>query len=251
MSRLWVASTLLAVACATGAPVGGALAVHEGYEPFSRPASPAAPPAPPLVPPEAPLVVAPPLARDTAVKTARNLVGSSRIVVGSRRYHDDCTGLVRAAYGELGVNLMGEAVRGDNGVTAIYRFASKHGRIFEGGRPLPGDLVFFRETYDRNRDGRNNDGLTHVGLVDDVEADGTVLVIHRVARGVVRYRMNLGHRDTAVSTDGRRWNDWLRSTTPGARPQLTGQLFAGYATLLPVESRLGDAARAAEPRQSF
>jgi hypothetical protein len=122
-------------------------------------------------------------------------------------------------------------------VAAIYRFAGRHGRVYEGGRPLPGDLVFFKETYDRNRDGRRNDGLTHVGLVDDVEADGTVVIIHRVARGVVRYRMNLGHPDQAASPQGRRWNDWLRTEQPGAPAQLTGQLFAGYATLLPTRGR--------------
>jgi hypothetical protein len=240
MPRRLLIALFTASACATGAPVGALLAENPGYEPFTRPATPIEP-VPTVVEgaPLPPLVVAP-LARDTAVKTARGLVGASRMVVGSRRYHDDCTGLVRAAYGELGVDLMSEATSGDNGVTAIYRFASRHGRIFDAGRPLPGDLVFFRETYDRNRDGRDNDGLTHVGLVDDVEADGTVVIIHRVARGVVRYRMNLGHPDMALSTDGHRWNDWLRSPSPGAKPRLTGQLFAGYATLLPVESRLAE-----------
>jgi hypothetical protein len=103
---------------------------------------------------------------------------------------------------------------------------------------VAGDLVFFKETYDFNRDGQANDGLTHVGLVDDVEADGTVVVIHRVARGVVRYRMNLAHPDTATSPTGARWNDWLRAEAPGAKPRLTAQLFAGYATLLPVEGHL-------------
>lgn len=218
--------------------MGAIVSASDRYEPFIRPAAPSEP-LPLEEPAPLPLAVAP-LARDTAVKTARGLLGESRIVVGPRRYHDDCTGLVRAAYGELGVDLMSEAARGDTGVMAIYRFASRYGRIYDAGRPIPGDLVFFRETYDRNRDGRDNDGLTHVGLVDDVETDGTVVIIHRVARGVVRYRMNLGHPDVALSTGGHRWNDWLRSPAPGAKPRLTGQLFAGYATILPVESRVGD-----------
>ena len=238
MPRHRIALLLLATACATGAPVGGALVIRDGYEPFSRPAAPGEPPPRTEEPASASLVLAP-QAREAALKTARALVGSSRIIVRSHRYPDDCTGLVRAVFDEVGVDLMREATSRDNGVTAIFRFATKHGHIFEGGRPVPGDLVFFKETYDRNRDGRNNDGLTHVGLVDDVEADGTVVIIHRVARGVVRYRMNLGHPDDALSTDGRRWNDWLRSPSVGARPQLTGQLFAGYATLLPIEARLG------------
>jgi hypothetical protein len=217
--------------CATGLPLGGPLVQEDGYQPFSRPGRP--PELPDVKAGGAPVDV-PPHARERAVQAARSLLGASELVVAQRRFGDDCTGLVRAAYAQVGVDLMQEGRSSDTGVAAIYRFAGRHGRLYEGGRPLPGDLVFFRETYDRNRDGHLNDGLTHVGLVDDVEADGTVVIIHRVARGVVRYRMNLGHPDQAASPQGRRWNDWLRSEQPGAPAQLTGQLFAGYATLLPV-----------------
>jgi hypothetical protein len=226
---------LVTCACATSAPVGGRGALAEGYVPFTRSAAPAVIP-PSTVADTTPLVV-PPGARISALDTARHLVGKRQIAVGTRRFGDDCTGLVRAVYSQAGVDLMADGSGGDNGVTAIWKFAARHGRIFEGGRPLPGDLVFFRDTYDLNRDGRNNDGLTHVGVVDDVEADGTVVVIHRVASGVVRYRMNLEHRDQPTDPDGHRWNDWLRAEQAGAKPRLTGQLFAGFATLLPVESR--------------
>jgi peptidoglycan DL-endopeptidase CwlO len=240
MGRSSITLLFLAPACAMSAPVGGGSWIADGYRPFSWPAALGTEPAPPIritEPSPPPLA---PQAREAAVATARRLIGASRIVVGTHRYHDDCTGLVRAVYGELGVDLMTEAETGDNAVTAIYRYTSKHGRVFDGGRPLPGDLIFFRETYDRNRDGRRNDGLTHIGLVEEVQADGTVLVIHRVPRGVVRYRMNLGHPDATFSADGRRWNDWLRSPTPGTWPRLTGQLFAAYGTLLPTESRPGN-----------
>ncbi len=231
---LSAAMWLLATGCATGAPVGGRHFYVERYEPFSRPASgreiPDASPAD-----AAPLELASG-SRETVVVTAQGLVGKTKLVVKGKRYGDDCTGLVRAVYEPLGVNLLADAAPGDNGVTAMWRFAAKHGRIFEGGRPLPGDLVFFKETYDLNRDGQPNDGLTHVGVVEDVEADGTVLVIHRVARGVVRYRMNLSNPTQLRTADGRRLNDWLRTEAPGSKPRLTAELFAGYATLLPVGS---------------
>ena len=35
--------------------------------------------------------------------------------------------------------------------------------------PRPGDLAFFHDTYDRNRDGRANDPYTHVALVEAVD----------------------------------------------------------------------------------
>lgn len=186
--------------------------------------------------PAAPLQV-PAGARDTAVELAQRLVGKKAIVLGGKKYRDDCTGLVHGIYAQFGVNLLGGGEPGDNGVTAIWRYAAAHGRLFDGGRPVAGDLAFFKETYDLNRDGRVNDGLTHIGLVEKVSEDGTVTVIHRVARGVVRYKMNLQYKDSAVDSAGRAVNDYLRVAGAQARPQLTSQLFAGYATLLPIEPR--------------
>jgi len=236
---LWLSAglLLLATGCATGAPIGGRQFYVERYEPFAPAASTRAIPEPDQEGAPAPIVVAPG-ARDSAVGTAQALLGKSRVVVKGKTYGDDCTSFVRALFEPLGVNLLSEAAPGDNGVTAMWRFASRHGRIFEGGRPLPGDLVFFKETYDLNRDGQTNDGLTHIGLVEDVEADGTVLVIHRVARGVVRYRMNLSTPTQLRTAAGKRLNDWLRTEAPGSKPRLTSELFAGFATLLPVESHL-------------
>ncbi len=233
---LSAAFALVGTGCATGAPVGGRHLFVDRYEPFTRPASTREIPVP-AEHPAAPIGVAAG-ARATAVGTAQGLVGKNRVVVGGKRYGDDCTSFVKAVYEPLGVDLLTEAEPGDNGVTAMWRFASRHGRIFEGGRPLPGDLVFFKETYDQNRDGQANDGLTHIGLVEDVEADGTVLVIHRVARGVVRYRMNLNAPTQMRTRSGKRLNDWLRTEAPGSKPRLTAELFAGFATLLPIESEL-------------
>ena len=177
-----------------------------------------------------------PHARAKVLEAARALVGSTRIVVNGKRYGDDCTGLVRAAYAQAQVNLMTQGLSGDNGVTAIFRFASAHGQVYRGGWPVPGDLVFFKDTYDVNRDGRIDDGLTHIGIVDDIDATGTVTVIHRVARGVVRYRMNLALRELAVGPKGSTVNDYLRSASKGDKPRLTSELFSAYATVLPVES---------------
>lgn len=225
--------------CATGAPVGGRRGGSDtGYQSFARSSAPRRTPSAEPSGQPAPLLTVPAGARDKAVQLAQGLVGKKVIKLGGKKYRDDCTGLVRGVYAQLGVDLLSGGAEGDNGVTAIWRTASTHGRLFEGGRPVPGDLVFFRETYDLNRDGRINDGLTHIGLVEAVGEDGTVLVIHRVARGVVRYKMNLQFRDSAVNSAGRPVNDYLRVAGSQQKPQLTAQLFAGYATLLPIEPRL-------------
>lgn len=177
---------------------------------------------------------APKNARETVLATARALVGQPRVKVGGREYPSDCTGLVEAVYAQAGVSLRATSKPGDNGVNVLYRYALNHGRVYNGGRPVAGDLVFFRETYDRNRDGRSNDGLTHVGIVDRVEMDGTVTVIHRVKRGVVRYRMNLSKPNVGKDpSTGKILNDTLRAPGAGRSFAFTGQLFFAYATVLP------------------
>ena len=51
----------------------------------------------------------------------------------------------------------------------------------------PGDLVFFDNTWDYNGDGMANDPLTHVGIVERQEDDGTIVFISRVAGAIERY----------------------------------------------------------------
>lgn len=238
--RLYVllAGLMVMTGCATGLPLGGELGASSyRYNPLTPEAAPLAPldavasPTPARAKPQPPPA---PEARERVLAEARGLVGNKSVKVGGRAWPQDCTGFVEAVYSRAGVSFRSEAVAGDNGVTAFYRYARAHGRVFTQGSPQPGDLVFFRETYDRNRDGRRNDGLTHVGLVDEVQADGTVTVIHRVQRGVVRYRMNLARKDVRRDArTGRVLNDMLRAPGGSKLPVLTGQLFAAYGSVLP------------------
>jgi peptidoglycan DL-endopeptidase CwlO len=151
------------------------------------------------------------------------------------RYRSDCSGFTRAVFASVGVDLYADGGRpGDNGVSIIHRFVSQHGRLHTGP-PLPGDLVFFDDTYDRSRNGRRGDPLTHVGVVERVEADGTVVFIHLIQHRVVRGRLNLdapGLRSDAET--GRRLNDYLRRPGDGG-PRLAGELFNAYGRI-PLES---------------
>lgn len=135
---------------------------------------------------------------------------------------DDCTGLARAVYEPAGVDLMTDGVPGDNGVTAIHRVARRVGALHRG-TPAPGDLVFFRETYDRNRDGLRNDGLTHVAVVESVSADGVVVFVHRGAKGVERSRMKVSEPSS------REGNDVLRVASKKEPAKLAGELFVDFA----------------------
>jgi peptidoglycan DL-endopeptidase CwlO len=216
---VWISLALLVPACATTGR-------HRGDSPASGEVNVRAP-----VEPD------PATTADTrwrVVATARKMLGKTAVQWPGNRYPDDCSGLVLGVYASVGVPLTGSVRTGDSGVTAVWRWASVHGRLFRTGRPDPGDLVFFHDTYDRDGDGKLGDGLTHIALVESVDGDGTVSIIHRVSRGVMRYRMNLDHPELRSDPrSGRLLNDWLRGSSGRGSPVLTGQLFAAYGAVLP------------------
>jgi len=175
--------------------------------------------------------------QQTLAHSAVGFLGKSRIEVNGRRFTFDCSGLARGVYVTQGIDLydgLGE-LDGGNGVGRIYGHVVQHGRIHYGPTVYPGDLVFFHNTWDFNRDDRFNDPLTHVGVVEGVERDGTVVFVSRVAGGIERYRMNLRMPDTHRTSDGRVLNDFMRRKEfrdPEATQYLTGQLFAAFGTLI-------------------
>jgi len=165
------------------------------------------------------------------VTRSMQLVGERNLAKVSRGMPNDCSGFVRLAYLSAGIDLVAHGFQaGENAVSAIFRRATEGKRLHHRA-PRPGDLVFFRETYDRNRDGRRNDGMTHIGVVEDVGDDGTVTFIHRGSKGVARSRMNLSHPEKhQLAQGGPVVNDFLRPATKGGRAYLTGELFVAFAS---------------------
>jgi hypothetical protein len=175
-----------------------------------------------------PQVQAPSTLGEALARRAGELVGLTTLKGVSPALPDDCTGLARTVYESVGIDLMFDAQRVDSGVSAMYRLAYDAGALHRN-TPLPGDLIFFIETYDRNRDGKRNDGLTHVAVVESVAPDGTVTFVHRAGSGVSRSHLNL--LAPAQHQQGPEvLNDWLRPKSRITRAWLTGELFAGYAS---------------------
>lgn len=139
------------------------------------------------------------------VETAARLVGARTIQTGNRLISYDCAGVTRAIYLSQGTDLYegGEQKARANGVRLIYEHVRKYGRIHHGPTVRPGDLVFFDNMWDANEDGLLNDPLTHVGVVEAVERDGTVVFISRVSDAIERYRMNLRAPNGVRASDGR------------------------------------------------
>lgn len=178
-----------------------------------------------------------PLSRIAIVESAARLVGTRTIISQGKRIAYDCAGVTRAIFLEHGIDLYRGAFTDPkgNGVRLIHNHVRRHGTLHRGPDVSPGDLVFFDNTWDFNGDGRVNDPLTHVGVVERLEPDGTVIFISRVANAIERYRMNLDQPHVHKTAQGRVLNDYIRRrlpTDPDHTARLTGELFSFYGNLL-------------------
>jgi len=133
-----------------------------------------------------------------AVEAAAALVGSRRVVVDGVDYGAGCAALVRAAFDHAGRPLPASV----RDAPALHALAASRGALRPPARAAPGDVIFLAD--------RPGGPPAHVGLVARVDADGTAVALHRVARGVMRLRLNVGQpsRLTDPAT-GRRLNDAL------------------------------------------
>jgi hypothetical protein len=147
-----------------------------------------------------------------ALETAASLLGASAIVVSGTDHGDGCDALVRAALAEGGV----EVPAGD--ASALHAAAKARGAV-RRGKARPGDLVFLAD--------RPGGEVEHVGLVERVRPDGTVVFLHRTARGVARLRLDASNPWKARTESGKTLNDVL---IVGAGRVTTGRLLVGYAT---------------------
>ncbi|QPD05177.1 MAG: hypothetical protein Nkreftii_002951 [Candidatus Nitrospira kreftii] len=178
--------------------------------------------------------------RSAIVQSATRLIGARTVTSQGRRIAYDCAGVTHAIFFEHGIDLY-RTDRHDvnaNGVRLIYNHVRRYGILHRGPEVRPGDLVFFDNTWDFNADGKANDPLTHVGIVEEVEPDGTVIFISRVASAIERYRMNLAQPHIHQTPDGRVLNDYIRRKRPTDRTntaRLTGELFSIYGN--PLSSR--------------
>lgn len=173
----------------------------------------AASPSPAAAPRTAPAAADPAAAvRGKVVASAQSLLGqkpNAKVVVRGKTFVLDCIGTVSAAWWGAGYDIQRDFGKyADNGVNRLYKSLEAWGALHERPIPAPGDFVIWSNTYDRNEDGvRYNDGITHAGIVVEVDPDGTVHYLHAsYSRGVVVAFFNLLHPDVPRSPEGKVWN---------------------------------------------
>ncbi len=154
----------------------------------------------------------------------------------------DCTGVVLAIYWYAGIDLARDFNKfNGNGVTRIYKTLERDNLLYSNDYPLPGDIIFWDNTYDENADARWDDPLSHVGMVVRVDKDGTISYVHdHIRNGITIDYMNLRKPDIWKSVENghvRVINSPMRLAVAGkAHPPdwLSGQLYhaLGMAYLL-------------------
>jgi hypothetical protein len=111
----------------------------------------------------------------------------------------------------------------------------KAGKVYDKEIPNAGDLVFFHNTSDRNKDHRNNDWYSMIGIVEKVDDDGSVTFITFSFGQVKRFVMNLYHPQVRrEEKTGKVLNDFLRIKRlddPEYTQYLSGELYAGFGAL--------------------
>ena len=145
-----------------------------------------------------------------------------------RGFRDDCSGFVMATLDRAGVPASGST-------RSFWDDAKATGAVHKRKRPHLGDLVFFDNTYDRNKNGRWDDPLTHIGVVIDVDGDDTITIAHGgTGRGRTTLIMNLREPDVRRTDGGDVRNDYLRrrrDKDPKHFRYLSGELWRGFATV--------------------
>jgi hypothetical protein len=159
-------------------------------------------------------------------EAATAFVGAKALLVDGERYRWDCSGLVEASLASAGCAFKGSS--------AMLFDQAKEERVLHRRRiPTPGDIAFFDDTHDRNGNGRLDDPLSHVAVVESVAADGTITMVHVGSKGVVRLTMNLRHPEDRTDAAGKVLNDNLRARGKNDSPRtryLTGELWVAFAS---------------------
>lgn len=144
-----------------------------------------------------------------------------------RGFRDDCSGYIMAVYARAGRPI-------DGNTASMYAQAKEAGTLHRRREPKPGDIAFFDDTYDRNKNGALDDELSHIAVVLEVNADGTVLLAHGgTSRGRTTMQMNLRYPELRSDEQGQVYNDWLRvkrDSDPAGTPYLSGELWKAFST---------------------
>lgn len=138
------------------------------------------------------------------VEGAELYVKTQNIPTGKRKFAKDCSGVVSAIYYYAGIDLQKYySSYSGSGTERIYKTLKARNLLKKTWLPAIGDIVFWDNTYDRNKNGKADDNLTHLGIVVSIDKKGNIVYAHDHYReGVIFENMNLRLKDTYTTDSG-------------------------------------------------
>ena len=122
--------------------------------------------------------------------------GRTSLSVNGKKYRMDCSGVVSAIYQRAGIDLTQDFKKyKGGGVQRIHETLRSKGLTYKPTVPVPGDIIFWDNTYDANKNGRADDVLSHIGMVvsSDKRTGDVIYVHHHEKKGIVFEKLNLLH----------------------------------------------------------
>ncbi len=159
------------------------------------------------------------------VQAAQANLGKPYVRINGKNFRKDCSGTILGIFEQATMPL-----KLTRDTKSLYDYVKTYGYILKN-HPKGGDLVFFHNTYDRNRNGKMDDLLTHVGIVEKIEGD-TIYFIHHLESLIIRSCMNLTQPKISIDkATNQRINHMLRKAQSGFRAFNAAELFAGFGRL--------------------
>jgi hypothetical protein len=150
--------------------------------------------------------------RAELITIARDMARKNSFTVKGKSFLNDCMGILYASYHGAGKNLqlkVGQYWRaGMNGVATLYKAVQEEGHFVSWKKAKPGDIIFWDNTYDKNRNGKSDDKLTHVAIITDVNLEtGVISYIHHNTyfNRIMEERMNMKRPAESKDNSILRW----------------------------------------------
>jgi len=186
---------------------------------------------------------------ETGSRVAREALshlGETFIDFDGNKIDFDCSGFVRFVFMKsVGVDLDKYLIKRSNSKVESYYYSFK---VEYSGKfkVMPGDLIFFDNTYDRNKNKFMDDELTHVGLVVGYDRDtGSIVFVDKSkGKSVSLGYINFSYPDNDyIVKDGKtlQVNSYVRGNKNGDDSKLlSSQAFRGFGRVKVIPFILGE-----------
>ncbi len=167
----------------------------------------------------------------------QNIVKAAKQYAQKKNIRIDCSGLILKIFKKNNVTIFKKQAvipPGANGVKIIYATLKKYNKIFKTQQKAQlGDLIFFNNTYDKNKNKRFDDNLTHIAIIVDKKRNGLITYIHKSSKGIVYGYMNLRQK-TKHKYNSKIINSYIRRkrrSDSRYTKHLAGELFISFGTI--------------------